>query len=142
MLSINSALFVHLIIFLLVVIVCSPLLIKPTMALLDERSERIAGARDRARSLQEESDASVREIEQRLTDSRRMAFSEREKMRVEHVKKADGVVADARQTAMDKIADMRKRIVAERENARKALIADAEALSRQIAEQVLGRKVA
>jgi F0F1-type ATP synthase membrane subunit b/b' len=142
LLSLNSALFIHLILFVVVVLLCSPLLIKPTMALLEEREQRIRGARSRARSLQEESEARLHEIEQRLTQERNAAVIEREKMRAEFVKKADSLVAGARQNAMDKIAAMRQRITAEREDARRVLIAEATALSRQIAEQVLGRKVA
>jgi len=142
LLSINSALFIHLIIFVVVVLLCSPLLIKPTMALLEERDRHISGARDKARSLQEESDARVREIERALSQSRVAAILEREKMRAEHLKKAESLVAGARQVAMDKIVTMQGRIAAEREKARKVLIAEAEALSRQIAERVLGRKVA
>lgn len=142
MLSINSALFIHLAIFLVVVALCAPLLIKPTMALLEERDARITGARDQARSLQEESEARIRSIEERIGEARKKALLEREKIRAEHVKKAESLVAQARQDAMDKIAAMRQRIAKEREGARARLVADAEALSREIASSVLGREVA
>ena len=142
MLSINSALFIHLVIFLLVVVLCAPLLIKPTMKLIEERDARITGAREQARSIKEENDSRVRSIEERLSEARKKALLEREKIRSEHVKKADAVVAKAREDATAKIADMKQRIAGERESARKTLVAEAQALSREIASRVLGREVA
>ena len=142
MLSVNSTLFIHFFIFIAVVIVCIPLLIKPTMALLDERAEHISGAIDKARILREETDARVREIEEQVTKSRRKAIAEREEVRLEYVQKAEGMIADARQSAQDQIADMRNRIAKERDGAQKTLAAGAEALSKEIAQRVLGRKVA
>ncbi len=142
MLSINSALFIHLAIFLVVVLLCAPILIKPTLSLLEERSERIAGARNKARSMQEQSDSMVSNIEERLTKTRREAIKEREQKRIEFAQKADSAIAEARQKALDRIAAMRKRIAAERESAKKTLSAEADALSREIARRVLGREVA
>lgn len=142
MLSINSALFIHWVIFILVVLVCAPVLIKPTLALLDERNERIGGAKAKARSLQEETDAMVKKIEEELADTRHRALEERERARAEYVAQSEKMVAEARQWAQEKIIEMKKRIAGEREEARKRLQADAQAISREIAQRVLGREVA
>jgi len=142
LLSINSALFIHLAIFLVVVLLVVPLLIRPTMALLEERDARISGARERARSLRDESDARVRDIEERIGQARKKASLDREKIRAEHVKKAESIIAQTRKEIMDKIAATSTRIAQERESARRTLVADAEALSREIASRVLGREVA
>lgn len=142
MLSINSALFIHWAIFIVVVLVCAPLLIKPTLALLDERNEKIGGAKTKARSLQEETDSMVKKIEEELQNTRRKALEERERARAEYVAQSEKMIAEARQSAQEKIAEMKKRIASEREDARKKLIADAQAISREIAQRVLGREVA
>lgn len=142
MLSINSALFIHWVIFILVVLVCAPVLIKPTLALLDERNERIGGAKAKERSLQEETDAMVKKIEEELADTRHRALEERERARAEYVAQSEKMVAEARQWAQEKIIEMKKRIAGEREEARKRLQADAQAISREIAQRVLGREVA
>lgn len=142
MLSVNSALFIHLAIFLVVVFLVGPLLIKPTMALLEERDEKIKGAKDKARSLKEEASARVSDMEEKLAAARKSAVKEREGLRLTYAKKADEITAKAKQISLDQIAAMRQRIAGERESARSALRAEAEAISRDIAKRILGRDVA
>ena len=142
MLSVNSALFIHLAIFLIVVIAVGPLLVKPTMALLEERDERIRGAKEKARSLKEEIGQKTTEMEERLAAAKKSALKERDELRLVNSKKADELTAKARQESMDRLVGMRQRIVGEREAARGALRADVQSLAKELAQRILGRNVA
>ena len=142
MLSLNLAVWVQIVIFVSVVLICGPLLIRPTMRLLDERRDSTEGAKAKAKELETESDSRLRTIEDKLNVARKEGQAEREKIRLSKVQQAEGYVLEARGAAQKEIEEMRKRIEGETESARRTLHADVSTLAKEIASRLLGREVA
>jgi len=142
LLSLNLALWLQIVVFILVVLICGPLLIKPTMGLLNERRDRTEGAKARAKKLEDENDERLRTIEGSIDTARREGNAECEEIRMAKVQEAESVIADAREEARKEIEEMRRRIEGEMEGARKSLQAEVETLAREIAGRLLGREVA
>ena len=142
MLSINFAVVIQIALFILIVLICGPLLIKPTLRLLEERRERTEGAREEARKLEQESDDRLGEIEESLVVARKEGQEEREGIRMKKVQEAEAAVTQARDEARKEIETMRDGIEKEKEDARATLKAEIEALAKDIATRLLGREVA
>ena len=142
MLSLNLAVWVQIVLFISVVLICGPLLMKPTMRLLDERREHTEGTKAKAKELGSESDARLRTIEEKLGSARKEGQAEREKIRLSKAQQAEGIITEAKNEARKEIEDMRKRIDEETETARKTLRTEINVLAKAIAGRLLGREVA
>jgi len=142
LLSLNLAVWVQIVLFISVVLICGPLLMKPTMRLLDERREHTEGTKAKAKELGSESDARLRTIEEKLGSARKEGQADREKIRLSKAQQAEGIITEAKNEARKEIEDMRKRIDEETETARKTLRAEINVLAKAIAGRLLGREVA
>ena len=142
MLSLNLAVWVQIVLFISVVLICGPLLIRPTMRLLDERREHTEGTKARAKELESENDARLRTIEEKLGSARKEGQSEREKIRLSKAQQAEALITEAKNEARKEIEEMRKRIDEETETARKTLRMEINVLAKAIAGRLLGREVA
>jgi len=142
LLSLNLAVWIQIVVFILLVLICGPLLIRPTMRLIEERRRRNEGARSRAKEIEEENEARLGTIEETLGTARTEGNAEREEIRMAKVQRAESLMADAREEARKEIEAMRRRIEEEMEKARKTLKAEIETLARDIAARLLGREVA
>lgn len=142
MLSLNSAVFIQIAVFICVVLLCGPLLIKPTLKLIEERRAKTEGAKVKARELEGESDARLAKIEESIAEARKAGQAEREAIRLKRVVEAESIISKARDEARKEIETMRGRIEKETENARVALKSEIQSLARDIAGRLLGREVA
>lgn len=125
--------------FLLLIPLVSNLIVKPVYAVLDERQEKIAGARKRAEALEE----SAAEVFERYDRSVREVRDESERMRREQLDAArseqEQITSRARSEAESEIAQSRAELRQSLEQARTGLRSTAEDLARQVAERILGR---
>jgi len=127
--------------FLLMIVPVNRLLLQPLLRVLDEREERIAGARARADSLGRDADAVLSSYEARIADVRGESELERrgtlDQARGRHGER----VREARGDAELRIEAARRQVGAALEQARDQLHAEAETLARQAAERMLGRSL-
>jgi F-type H+-transporting ATPase subunit b len=112
--------------FVILIPIVNNLIVKPVYAVLDERQEKIAGARKRAESLE----ASANDVLSRYQASVREARSE-------HAQ----ITGRARAEAEREIEQSQGELRASLEQARDGLRTSAEELARQAAERILGRAV-
>lgn len=125
--------------FSLLVIPLNALLFQPLFRVLDERSEKIAGARRRAEKLEEQAneilgryEAQVRTVREQAEDARR---SQLDAARAEQARIANEARAEAAAVATRSRAELERA----RADAAIALRAQTEELADDIASQVLGR---
>jgi len=131
-----------LLLFVVLVPLLDRMLFTPLLRVLDEREERIAGARTRAAELAEQARELLGRHDAAVTAVREEANAERLKAlgnaRLAHQE----AVAAAREQAEREIMATRGDVEATLATARARLREDAEPLAREIAERLLGRSLA
>ena len=141
MLEFNFTFFVQLINFLVLVAILNWLLVRPAMKIINERRNRVEGSNEETRLLLEEVEKNTAEYQQRLSEARILANSEKEKLRQEGSQQEAEIVRKAREEARIMLEEMKSSIERESLDAKNTMRNEIEALSRDIAEKVLGRGV-
>jgi len=130
---------VLLVLFVILVPVLNATLFQPLLHVLDEREQRIAGARTRATELAQQTAGLLARHEDALRRAREAAHAEQQRVveaaRGEH----QSTIGDARHAAEGEIAAARTEIQRAVETARTSLRAEAEPIARDIAARLLGR---
>jgi F-type H+-transporting ATPase subunit b len=129
------------VLFCLLVIPVNRLIFKPLFRALDDRADRIAGARSRAERLEREADEILERYERSVREARAEAEAERrahlERARAESLDDTGGV----RSEADLEVARARRALAESLEAARATLRAEARVLAREAAARVLGRAI-
>jgi len=141
LLEFNFTFFVQMINFLALIVILNWLLVKPAMKIINERRSRVEGSNEETRLLLEEVEKNSAEYQQRLSEARMLASSEKDKLRQEGAQQEAETVRKARDEARTMLEEMKAGIERESLDAKKAMRTDIEALSRDITEKILGRGV-
>jgi|SRR5690349_18886870 len=131
----------QMVVFATLIVVLKPLLFEPVLRVFEERERRTEGARDAARSMQEQAGELLTRYERELAKVREVARQERDRMRTETAKVEAEVMAQARETVNRILEEGRARIQKERHQIEFALGRESERLARNVAEAVLGRSL-
>jgi F-type H+-transporting ATPase subunit b len=141
LLDFNFTFFVQLINFLALIAILNWLLVKPAMKIINERRNRVEGSNEETRLLMEEVEKNTLEYQQRLSEARTLANTEKEKLRQEGSQQEAEIVRTAREEARTMLEDMKARIEQESADANKSMRDAIETLSHDIAEKILGRGI-
>jgi F0F1-type ATP synthase membrane subunit b/b' len=115
---------------------------RPYLKVREQRTTRVEGYKEEAKRLDAEAAARLSRVEAELADARRAGSSERARVRSEAQRREQEILSTAQAAAQKTLAEARTRVEAAY-NAEKATLASrAEALGREAAEKVLGRRVA
>ncbi len=123
------------------IVVLRPLLFEPVLRVFEEREKRTEGAKDSARSMQEEAGELLSRYERELAKVHDVARQERDRARAETAKVEAELIGQARDAADHIVAEGRQRIDRERRQIEFALGRESERLARSAAEAVLGRSL-
>ncbi len=135
----GRTLVVLLILFALLIPLTDRILFRPLLRVLDEREERIAGARGRAVELAAEAKQLLGRYEAALRDAREHADGERKAyLRSARQEQAEALLA-ARRQSEEELARTRSEVGTAVERARAGLRREAETLAREVATRLLGR---
>lgn len=141
MIELNFAYVIQLINFGILVLVLNIFLYKPLRKILSERQQTINSARDKASSVDAEVQEKMTQYETRL----HAAKSEAAVKRAEALKAAQteetAVLESARKQAANSLETIRSKVASEAATARELLKKQAEALSGDICEKILGRSL-
>ncbi len=141
MIELNLAFFAQLLNFILLIFVLNTFLYKPIRKILSERRQVIESAREKTVSVDLEVQEKTALYEARLREVKAEAAN----MRANSLKQAQAeesaLLEAARQEAMVRLGTIRTRIAEESLGAKKMLAIQAEALSGEICEKVLGRSL-
>jgi F-type H+-transporting ATPase subunit b len=139
--ELNLAFFVQLVNFGILVLVLNMFLYKPIRKILSERRAVIDSARDKAQSVDELVQAKVAQYEARLRDAKAEAGARRADMVKQAQAEETAVLEKARKEATDSLSSIRTKVAKEAADARELLKKQAEALSGDICEKILGRSL-
>ncbi len=130
-----------LVLFVLLIFPVNQLVLKPLLAVLEQRSARIEGARKRASELGSQADAVLARYEASVEQARKQA----EELRKGALEGARGdqarIMNEARHSAEQEVTAARSGVAGAVAGVRAALRGETESLAREVAASVLGRKL-
>jgi len=127
--------------FLVLVVVTNALIFRPIFQALDDRAQRVDGARQRAEELDVESDALLARYEASLREARAEAESTR-KNKLGHAREEQiGMAETARAQAEAKVEEARAGLESALVAAREGLKAGSSEVARAVAARVIGREL-
>jgi F-type H+-transporting ATPase subunit b len=141
MIDLNLTMIIQLFIVLSLVAILSQIVFKPFLAILQERKDRVKGAEERARDLQRRSEELMERYRESIAAAHAQGATIREKIRKESLAKEMEILQKAMEEANRLIQEIKMRITDEMETARAGLQSQAQNLSREIAERILGRSL-
>lgn len=133
--------YVWIVIFFVFAFVLKSLILEPTQKLLAEREKRTTGAQADAERMRDEAAEMQAEFDRKLAEARSSGSSAGDRVRRDAEAEEHRILEQARRDASRLVEEVRGRIAAETAQARTSLRQDAEAVSKLVAEKVLGRAV-
>lgn len=134
-----TMLFVLLCGFVLLVAPINALIFRPIFRVLDERHQKIEGARDRAQLIDEEASRAMARYRASVREARDEAESGRQFQLQDARCEQGSITSRAKQESDREVAHARSDLAASLEEARATLRTASEGLARQAAERILGR---
>jgi F-type H+-transporting ATPase subunit b len=135
----NQTLIIQIVIFLVLMVVLDRVLFKPMLGLLAERKKRTEGRRAKA----EEAGGQAKDIWEDYQTKLAAARSEAEVVRIELIRQGDAErqrLLDAANAEAEKtVATLKAQVAEQADKAKAALVAEVDALSKMMAEKILGR---
>ena len=141
LIPVPTVILLQLIPFLLTSVALYYILFKPMLAYLDEREEKISGARDQASSLSEQSKGSMQKIQEDTKSTRLEIASKRSEARTEIMKDYSAKIQSAREEVEKEIQQEAQKIHADQSIAQTELKSSAREIANLIASQTLGRTI-
>lgn len=141
MITLDYTILVQAIAFLVFWFLLARLLFKPFMALLGERERRTEGVKAEAASLKEEGERLAKEYEYAIAQARAEARAVKEGIVEEGRRARERLLNQAREEASRMMEAVRQEIQRELQRGREFAAREAEAIARQMAEKILGRKI-
>ncbi len=139
MIELNLTMIVQLAIVLSLMVILSQMVFKPFLGILQERKDQVKRAQERIRDLQDRSEELMERYREAISAAHAQGAAIREKIRKESLAKEMEILQKAMEEANRLIQEMRMKISREMEAARTGLQFQAQNLSREIAEKILGR---
>jgi F-type H+-transporting ATPase subunit b len=118
-----------------------PVLFDPMLKLFEEREKRIDGAKLQARRIDEKSVTALTKYEGEMAKARAAGGLERDKIRVEAMKREQEILGAVRAATSKTLEDGKRAAQVEADRARTTLRNDATTMARDLASRVLGREV-
>lgn len=141
MIELNLAFVIQLVNFGILVLVLNIFLYKPIRKVLAERRQVIDGAREKASSVDSEVQEKMAQYEARLRDARNEAATRRGEALKQAQAEETSILEKARKEAAESLGSIRDRVAKEAADARILLKQQAETLSGDICEKILGRSL-
>jgi len=139
--ELNLAFFVQVVNFGILALVLNIFLYKPIRKVLAERRQVVDGARDKAASVDQEVQEKMSQYEARLRDAKAEASARRAESLKQAQAEETAVLEKARAEATISLGTIRDRVAKEAADARVLLKQQAELLSIDISEKILGRSL-
>lgn len=141
MIDIDFAFLIQAINFGILLLVLNILLYKPIRKVLAERQAEIAGAQARTAEVDRDVQEKMALYEARLSEVKAQAAAEREALRKAAQAEESELLDKARKEATDSLAAIKERMAKEAADAKVLLQGQAQLLSLEICEKVLGRSL-
>ena len=133
---------VQIVAFLALWFLLSKLLFRPFIALLEERETRTEGLKAAAAALTAEAERLRAEYESAIAKANEEGAAVKETILQEARRTRERLLAESRAQAAERLTAVREEIQKEMRQGRELALQEAAAISRQMAEKILGRKIA
>ena len=133
---------IQLLIFLTLLLVLTPVVLRPFQRVIDERESKTRGARAEASRLETLAAQDRSAYQARLDEGRAAAARERDALRAAGREQEREIIGQARGDVLTVLGKSREEIEAAETTARASLEAEQSVLAAALVEKVLGRKVA
>lgn len=141
MIELNFTLIIQLIIVLSLMGILTQTLFKPFLGVLQERRNRIEGAEKRAKDLQQQAEQLIERYREAIASGQAQGAGIRDEIRKTSLAQETEILQKAMDEANRLIQEVKTRIGEEARAARTDLRLQAQSLSREITEKVLGRRI-
>ncbi len=141
MIELNLTLIIQLAIVLSLMGILSQVLFKPFLSILQERKDRVEGSEKKARELQLRTEELMERYRESIAAAQAQGATIREEIRKESLAAEMEILQKAMEKANHSIQQIKTKISEETMAARAGLKIQAQNLSREIAEKILGRSL-
>jgi F-type H+-transporting ATPase subunit b len=141
MIALDYTVLIQIVAFLVFWFLLTKLLFKPFIGLLEERERRTEGAKAEAAALKEEGERLSKEYERAIAQAREKGRAAKEGIIQEARQLRERLLSQAREEAARMVQAAREEIRKELERGRELAAREAEAIARQMAEKILGRRI-
>lgn len=141
MIEINTTFWIQLVNFVILMFVLNVILYKPVLKAMDKRRQYLQDLDDEVTSLEKSVDEKMADYEETLRQARLDAMTERADVQRQASDEGKAINDAARQEISQIMEGFKKKIEKELADARKILKSQAEKISVEISEKVLGRGV-
>ncbi|MFQ5587134.1 MAG: hypothetical protein ACE5GF_10010 [Thermodesulfobacteriota bacterium] len=142
MLSIDLTLIYQIVGFFVLLFILNRLLYAPLRKVLQEREKNIEGTLQDAEAIESDLQGKLEEYDKRIQEAKAKAQEERARIRQEGVDKEREIIEEVRRTTAQEMERMKGEISKGAQDALAQLKEESSGLSREIAEKILGRRVA
>ena len=141
MIELNFTLVIQLAIVLFLMVILSKVVFGPFLAFLQQRKDRVEASEIKARELQQRTEELMERYQDTISSAQAQGTAIREQIRKEGLAKEMEILQKAMEEANRFIGDMKGKLQEETEIARAKFRVQAQSLSREIAEKILGRPI-
>ena len=141
MIELNFTLIIQLVIVLSLMAILTQILFKPFLGVLQERRNRIGGAEKRAKDLQQQAEELIERYREAIAAGQAQGAGIRDEIRKTSLAEETEILQKAMGEANRLIQEMKAKVAEEARAARTDLRLQAQNLSREITEKILGRSV-
>jgi F-type H+-transporting ATPase subunit b len=141
MIDIDTTFWIQLVNFVVLMIVLNFILYKPILSVMEKRKQHLQSLDDEVKSLEGAVDQKVADYEEKLRQARLDAMNERNEIQRMASDEGKAVVNDARQDIAKMVEGFNKKMDKEMSDVRKVLKVQAEKISVEISEKILGRSI-
>jgi len=141
MIELNFTLVIQLVIVLSLMAILTQILFKPFLKVLQERRNRIEGAEKKAKDLQQQAEQLIERYREAIASGQAQGAGIRDEIRRTSLAEETEILQKAMDQANRLIQEVKARIAEEARAARTDLRLQAQNLSREITEKILGRSV-
>lgn len=142
MIEINLTLAYQIIGFFVLYFFLNTLLYKPVLKVLEERNQNIEGTKKEALDLEAGLQKMLLDYENRLNEAKTKAQEERFRIRQEGIDKEKELMENARENSQAGLLEAKTKLEQAVKSVRVSLKEESKAISKDIAEKILNRKVA
>ena len=139
--TLNKALFIQFVNFVLLVFILNALLYRPIRQAIKQREEKINQDREEANRLAKEAEIRLNEWNKGLEEAKKAGLEKQGELMKGAKDEERAIITKVREETEDFIKKMRAEMAKDIEAARETLKTQAEAFSLEIAEKILGRPI-
>jgi len=139
--TLNKALFIQFVNFVLLVFILNALLYRPIRQAIKQREEKINQDREEANRLAKEAEIRLNEWNKGLEEAKKAGLEKQGELMKGAKDEERAIITKVREETEDFIKKMRAEMAKDMEAARETLKSQAEAFSLEIAEKILGRPI-